>query len=433
MTESAETVVKMRRKTLTQQEPMPLLFSIDVNPNDSITWNLPSSLSIEPEEPQPVVATVPVDPPPVVSTMSKPNRTLEEMYIQLIEPKDKEKRIRTTTIRSNLSSLRIFEAWAATNPAYSGLSGVQLLEAPNVLYQFAQFMRARQHGSSSSICLKAIAAIIKLSGVLVKSDLMRRKPAAPSRSEINVLKPRSERQRRVKAVPVTISELQAMLAVLDGCKWPRLGNVSPAVFWETSLLSHYVYGFRSQDWFAARSNEKSGLLWSGVITSSQCPILDDLENAPGWVWYLVHKTASKDEAAERPADVLVPLSCKMRSLLEQFRGIDPVRVFPLPSNSTTYSREFRLLLERAGLSDEVRQNEGKPIIRLSLGQRNVASFRKSASALWAKQVSRSASSYMLHHAVAEEGVAKMTVDSYLQNEEILRDITANIESLPVWK
>jgi hypothetical protein len=76
-------------------------------------------------------------------------------------------------------------------------------------------MRARQHGSSSSICLKAIAAIIKLSGVLVKSDLMRRKPAAPSRSEINVLKPRSERQRRVKAVPVTISELQAMLAVLD--------------------------------------------------------------------------------------------------------------------------------------------------------------------------------------------------------------------------
>jgi thermostable 8-oxoguanine DNA glycosylase len=40
---------------------------------------------------------------------------------------------------------------------------------------------------------------------------------------------------------------------------------------------------------------------------------------------------------------------------------------------------------------------------------------------------------MLHHAVSEEGVAKMTTDSYLQHEEILRDITAKIEQLPVWK
>jgi hypothetical protein len=208
--------------------------------------------------------------------------------------------------------------------------------------------------------------------------------------------------------------------------------VKPSVFWQTSLLAHYVYGFRSQDWFAARSAEKKGLLWSGVITSSQCPVLDDLHNAAGWAWYLVHKTAKKDEAAERPSDVLVPLSAKIRDLIEQFRGLDPERVFPMANNSRTYSEEFSKLLERAGLSDDARRKENKPIIRLSLGQRNVASFRKGSSALWAKHVSRAASSYMLHHAVSEEGVAKMTSESYLQNEEILRDIVGKIESLPVW-
>jgi hypothetical protein len=130
--------------------------------------------------------------------------------------------------------------------------------------------------------------------------------------------------------------------------------------------------------------------------------------------------------------VLVPLSAKIRDLIEQFRGLDPERVFPMANNSRTYSEEFSKLLERAGLSDDARRIEGKPIIRLSLGQRNVASFRKGSSALWAKYVSRAASSYMLHHAVSEEGVAKMTAESYLQSEEILRDIVAKIESLPVW-
>ena len=208
--------------------------------------------------------------------------------------------------------------------------------------------------------------------------------------------------------------------------------VKPSVFWKTNLLSHYVYGFRSQDWFAARSAQKQGLLWSGVITDSLCPFLDDLHNEAGWALYLVHKTANKDEAADRPSDVLVPLSSKMRELIEQFRGQDPDRVFPMKNNSRTYSQEFAKLLERAGLSDEMRRKEKKPIIRLSLGQRKVASFRKGSSALWAKHVSRAASSYMLHHAVSEEGVAKMTAESYLQNEEILRDIVAKIESLPVW-
>lgn len=40
---------------------------------------------------------------------------------------------------------------------------------------------------------------------------------------------------------------------------------------------------------------------------------------------------------------------------------------------------------------------------------------------------------MLHHAVAEEGVAKMTSESYLQNETVLWEIVAQMPHLPVWK
>lgn len=359
-------------------------------------------------------------------------RSLVDLYDELLSAVDKEKRVSVKTIRDNRSAIDKFETWGKAQHRVVAGRPLSLLEQPKILRSYAEFLRAQAKGNSSAMASKALGSIGKLAGACVRAELIKQKPETVAKSTINLLRPRTEEQRRVKAVPVTVSELQAMLAVVDGCKWPRLGNVKPSVFWQTNLLSHYVYGFRSQDWFPARSADKRGLLWSGVITSSQCPVLDDLHNAAGWAWYLVHKTAKKDEAAERPSDVLVPLSSKMRELIEQFRGLDPERVFPMKNNSRTYSQEFAKLLERAGLSDESRRNDNKPIIRLSLGQRNVASFRKGSSALWAKHVSRAASSYMLHHAVSEEGVAKMTADSYLQNEEILRDIVAKIETLPIW-
>jgi hypothetical protein len=261
---------------------------------------------------------------------------------------------------------------------------------------------------------------------------MKARPESPTKSAVNMIRPRSERQRRIKAVPVTIDEVKAMLSVVDGCRWPKLGSVSAAHFWYTSLLAHYVYGFRSQDWFACRTSGKKGLLWSGIVSDTECPVVEGLHNEAGWVWYLVHKTSKKDEAAERPADVLAPLHPEILEAINQFRGVDAERVFPLANNSSTYSKEFLALLDRAGLSDEERIAAGKPIIRLSLGQREVASFRKGASALWAKYAGRPAASYMLHHAVAEEGVAKMTAESYLQNEQVLREITAQMPNLPVW-
>lgn len=370
---------------------------------------------------------------PVVLQTNKDVVTLSGLYEQLLSERDKDNQVSVKTIRANHSVLTRFEKWCEDK--FSVLCGhcVSLLSQPNILKDYAEYLRSQPKGSSASMCQKALATIIKLATACVKAGIISSRPDGVQKAQINILKPRTEKQRRTKAVPVTLSELQSMLSVVDGCKWPRIGNVSPALFWRTCLLSHYVYGFRSQDWFVSRTTEKLGLLWSGVVDDSKCPVIDDLHNDAGWVWYLVHKTSKKDEAAERPSDVLVPLSSRMRELIEMFRGIDAQRVFPLRNNARSYSKEFAGLLKRAKLSDKEREASGKSIIRLSLGQRDVASFRKSASAMWAKHVSRSASSYMLHHAIAEERVSKMTTDCYLQDEDILRQITAGIETLPVWQ
>lgn len=369
----------------------------------------------------------------VQEVRKKEEATLSALYESLLAERDKDNRVSQKTIRDNHSYLNRFESWCRDRSSDQNQSCISQINRTGLLKEYAEYLRSQTKGSSASMCQKALAVINKLASACVKAGIISVRPECVSRSHINMLRPRTEKQRRVKAVPVVLSELKALLDVVDGCKWPKIGKVSPAVFWETCLLSHYVYGFRSQDWFASRTSEKFGLLWSGVVKDSKCPVIDDLHNDAGWVWYLVHKTAQKDEAAERPSDVLVPLSSRMRELIEKFRGIDPKRVFPMRNNAKSYSKEFSSLLKRAGLSDKEREAEGKSIIRLSLGQRDVASFRKGCSAMWAKHVSRSASSYMLHHAIAEERVSKMTTDCYLQDEDILRQITAGIETLPVWQ
>ena len=371
------------------------------------------------------------------------SESLVQLYDRLLSEQDKEKRVRATTIQANRSFLAAFELWASqrvnikpaddTRNTTPRVVGLKTLEIPGILKEYAKHLRAKSEGSSESMCTKALAAIGKLAGACQRAGLIAARPDKPSRPAIKLLKPRTESERRTKAVPVTIDELAAMLAVVDRCQWPPLGKVSAAKFWETCLLSHYAYGFRSQDWFAVRDPWKQGLLWSGIVTETKCPVLEDLHNVHGWAWYLVHKTDTKDEEADRPSDVLVPLSAELRLLIEQFRGLDPVRVFPLPQSHRSYDREFSGILARAGLSDKLRVDAGKPIIRLSLGQRNVASFRKGCSALWAKHVGRAASSYLLHHALSEEGVSKTTTDSYLQHEEVLREIVPAIEGLPIWR
>ena len=386
-------------------------------------------------DPQPERVNPTLETPPTLQENPQPEicESLVELYDRLLSEQDVEQKCRVKSIRENLSRLQEFEDWTDTRNAYPRIGPLKTLEIPGVLKEYANHLRSKPEGSSDTMCSKAISAIGKLAKACHEAGLIASIPKKPSKSFISQLKPKTAEERRITSVPVRVEELLAMLDVLDGCKWPKWGHVSASTFWKACLLSHYAYGFRSQDWFALQDQWKQGLLWSGVITETRCPVLDDLHNEHGWALYVVHKTDTKDQVAGRTSEVAVPLSREMRSLIEKFRGIHSTRVFPLTNNSTSYRREFGQILKRAGLSDTERLNAGKQIIKLSLGQKKIASFRKGSSAMWAKHGSKATSSYILHHALKDERVSKTTTESYLQSEEVLREMVEQIETLPIWQ
>lgn len=368
-------------------------------------------------------------PESVVSTEPQPNKDLVILYDDLLSSRDSERRVSVKTIRDNRSVLNRFQRWAEKSDRFAEIQPpVRLLETNGVLRDFAEFIRNQPKGNSAAMANKALGVIIKLSNACHAGGLISRRIDRVPKSSINLMKPRTDQQRRIKGVPVAIDELRAMLSVLDDCSWPKLGSVKPSVFWRVNLLSHFVYGFRSQDWFSCRGAEKQGLLWKDITSKTECPVIKGLHNEGGWAFYVVHKTAKKDEAADRNSDVLIPLSTEIRDLIEQFRGIDDHRVFRTANNSRTYSEEFSKILNRAGLSDESRKAAGEPIIRPSLGQRGVASLRKACATAWSEAIGPQAASYLLHHYVPAEGVAKMTTENYLQHEGILRKIVGKIET-----
>lgn len=375
--------------------------------------------------------------PPQQPSQISEYKTLVELYDFLRSAQDTEKRIGAKQVAAVHGYLRQYQQWfesrTKNDPRYitPGVVLSEMLENADLL-EFAKFIRSRDKGDSPSTCIKSVGAVGTLAKVACEFGLISSVPKKPSIAAIKRIKPRTETDRRMKAVPVSIDEFRRLMDAADGAKWPQLGSVPPSEFWRCCMISHYLYGFRSQDWFACRDQTKQGLLWSSILEDPQCPLIDDLTNEHGWAWYLVHKTKGKDEDADRPSDVLIPLSKEMRRMIELFRGIDPVRVFPLTATHKSYDREFAAIRERAGLSDKERTDSKKAVIRLSLGQCKVASFRKGCAQMWTRAGFPEAASYLLHHSDGESRLAKMTRERYVQHEQVLRDIVPALESLPLW-
>jgi hypothetical protein len=357
--------------------------------------------------------------------------SLVELYRTNLEPKELLQN-EVKTVRADIQRIVKFQAWLEQRSQTPLLH--HIAEKKDILSDYARHLRTQEKGCSSASCGQALNAIMKLLRWSAEAGLIAKAPKSPCRGDVNMMRPASTDNSDFQGEPVTLDEFAKLMRpeVLNGCRWPRLGNVSPGEFWECVLLSHFVFGFRSQDWFPARTNDKAGLLWADIVDGTQCPKLDDLSNPHGWLWYLVHKTKKKSQRAAKPVKLLVPIPGRLRHLIEQFRGLDPERVFPLTSNSRYWSREWTGILERAGLDDASRTLARKPVIKLSLGQKSVASFRKGCASMWADHVDESAASYLLKHSVTDGAVSAITREHYLQAYRPLRAIVANLETLPIW-
>lgn len=370
----------------------------------------------------------------IVSSTPCVSPSLVELYRQHLEPRELLQNERKT-VRADIARIHRFQFWLEqrSNTPRVGLIQ-QISEQKTILFDYSSHLRTQEKGCSSASAMLSMNAIMKLCRWCVEAGMLTKAPKCPTKGDLNMMALAITDDSDFQGEPVTVAEFQQMIRadVLSQCQWPRFGNVSPAEFWETVLLSHMVFGFRSQDWFPARTNEKTGLLWSDIIDSTQCPRLDDLHSPHGWLWYLVHKTKKKSQRAAKPVKLLVPLPARLRQLLELFRGLDPERVFPLTSNSRYWSREFTGILERASLDDASRKATRKPVIKLSLGQKSVASFRKGCAAMWADHVDESSASYLLKHSVTDGAVSTITREHYLQAYRPLRAIVQHLETLPIW-
>lgn len=367
----------------------------------------------------------------VISSEPSTPLSLVELYRTNLEPKELLQN-EVKTVRADIQRIVRFQAWLEQRSKTPLLQ--QIAEKKDILWDYARHLRTQDKGCSSASCGHALNAVMKLLRWSVEAGLIPKAPKYPTRGDVNMMRPASTENEDFQGEPVTLDEFRKLMSleVLNGCKWPRLGNVSPAEFWECVMLSHFVFGFRSQDWFPARTNDKAGLMWSDILDGTQCPKLDDLHNPHGWLWYLVHKTKKKSQRAAKPVKLLVPIPGRLKYLIEQFRGLDPERVFPLTSNSRYWSKEWRGILKRAGLDSVSRKAAKKPVIYLSLGQKSVASFRKGCASMWADHVDESAASYLLKHSVTDGAVSAITREHYLQAYRPLRAIVANLETLPIW-
>jgi hypothetical protein len=380
------------------------------------------------QQTQPVVT---VTPSLVVTT-----ETLVELYTSNLLPAEM-LRNEARTVRADLARVGRFEEWLQksaqriSTPLRNPFESIA--QNKHILFDYARFVRSQPEGNSTATVLQAMNAIMKLARWAKETGRLSSLPKYPTRGDCNEMRIQDQ-ESEFQGEPVTLGELRQMMnpEVLNGCTWPEFANVTPAAFWRGVLLAHYCLGFRSQDWFAVRTTDKAGLLWSDIVTETQCPRLEDLHSEHGWAWYLVHKTKKKSRRAAKPVKLLVPLSRELREFIELFRGLDAERVFPLPSNSRYWSQQIQGILFRAGLDPESRTSAHKPVIQLSLGQKSVASFRKGCAAMWSDHVSESAASYLLQHSVTDGKVSAITREHYLKIYRPLLDIVPAMETLPIW-
>jgi hypothetical protein len=370
--------------------------------------------------------------------VAKPEPTLVELYEELLAKKER-LRNEPKQVRDDLRYIAEFERWLAepeSAPRINTPRGalVKTLEFSEVFEQWARSIRAREVGGSVGQTMKKMNAVSKLAKACHAAGLINRAGRTPTQGDLRLMAEISASEdsesEDFQGEPVTVEEFLRMIDCCVEDAWPYLPK-----YWVLKLTASYFLGFRLQDWFAELETTKKGLLWDGVISDPTCPRIEGLQNEAGWLWYLVHKTKKKDQKKGRNPRVLMPNAKQLQEMMEPYRGLDPERVFPVPCNKRSSGREFHAILKRAGLDDATRLKQGKPIIRLSEGQKNIASFRKGCADMWADAVGMEAASYVLKHSVPtgpNSMVSATTLEHYLKIYRPLKEIVPAVESLPIW-
>lgn len=224
-----------------------------------------------------------------------------------------------------------------------------------------------------------------------------------------------------KPVPIPVSNaeidllLTSVIEIADQLTWPTIGRLECWQFWWNVIAVCSVHGFRPGDIWPREAKHGQGLLWSEIFPSASPPIPGGTHERLqadwefGWLKKRTNKTGET---------LIAPMSPHLRWLVEQCRGLDPVRVFPIPYNGKFWDREF----------SKIRTTANLPHVSLCDGAPS-ASLRKTASVLWKRAVNRSASSHMLCHAIDVGDQASEITERHYSGADILREIVEGYPAL----
>ena len=307
------------------------------------------------------------------------------------------------------------EMRAKHNRRSMGPKVVDLENHPTLLARFYVFSLKKQGEKTASNKLKSLRTVWR---TLYREGHLK-KPVPELRTRQIRKQQKVDRVKRVP-IPASNAEIDAMLtAVIDireDLTWPNLGSLESWQFWWNVIAVCTVHGFRPGDIWPREQKHGLGLTWKEVSIDPSPPIAGGEQERLKANWEFGYISKRTNKTGET---LIAPMSPHLRWFVEQCRGLDPVRVFPIPYNGKFWDREFNKIRTEAGLA-HVSLCDGAPS----------ASLRKTASVLWKRAVNRSASSHMLCHAIdASEDRSSDITEKHYAGADILREIVQGYPQL----
>lgn len=337
-----------------------------------------------------------------------------------------------STIRGYQTAVNHFCDWfsatksvcAQKDPRSCGPRVIDLEKTPGLLGEFYAFCLTQGEVKTADNKLKNLRAVWRQ---LFADGYISRPVPEPRTKQIR--KQANVEKSKHMPMPASDDEISAMLQATidlhDELHWPRLGDVEPFQFWFNVLAGCAVHGFRPADLWPLESSSGLGLLWSEVC-SDHTPPIDGGSRLKadwefGWLQFRINKTGQP---------LLSPLSPHLAWLIQQCRGLDSERVFPLAYLRKYWYASIDRIKEKAGITRDV-----------SLcGQAPSCSFRKAAAVRWKQCVGRSAASFMLGHSVRSgraddvDGSFSDVTEQHYMGADVLREVVqgfpAVLDSLP---
>lgn len=321
--------------------------------------------------------------------------TMVEAYRRWLQD-DRQEKAKANTLRDHLGGMRAFDSWHSK--FHPGASLFATLANPDLspLRSFARWRMEEAGNAPTTIARRLVQAKMVLKAA-VEAGCLAKVPEFPDAADLRRMERDWEKARgitrkkkRRSTGAVTLEECVALFRHADAASYPRLGDVSPGDFWRGLIRWHMLWGPRTQDVFAYREKEKTGILWSDVY-AGECPDEElretrpDLQSKYGWLYFLICKAESKEVCY-----LLLPLPQWQRDFIERFRGLDEERVFPLEYNHRKWGNAWNQIRIAAGVDKSVYP---------SRGQGGYRAMRKTAARWWVQTTKcEKLASYLLHHA-----------------------------------